>query len=268
MQEISGKTNQNLTLIRTIRSNRSSNLILIEGVRLARETLRTGIGITKSFFSKGFVERAENEEIISELSRRSEMFVVSSKLFDSVAETKSSQGIILLCSRPETSEAILERAVLEKDAKTPVILCLHKIANPSNLGAIFRVAEAADICGIVITKNSADPFSPKANRAAMGSNLRLPVWSDLDFEGLIGRAREKGLVITCADADAPASYLETDWNRPRLLVFGSEAHGLSAEERALMDECVSIPMGNGVESLNIAVSCGVILFEASRNRPG
>ncbi len=79
-------------------------------------------------------------------------------------------------------------------------------------------------------------------------------------------AKQKNLISVCADVNAEKSYLEIDWNKPRLLIFGSEAHGLSVEERNVVDESLIIPMENEVESLNLAVSSGVILYEAKRQR--
>ena len=77
-------------------------------------------------------------------------------------------------------------------------------------------------------------------------------------------AKEKNLFSVCADINAKKSYLEIDWKKPRLLIFGSEARGLSADERAEVSESLVIPMENNVESLNLAVSVGVILFEARK----
>lgn len=72
-------------------------------------------------------------------------------------------------------------------------------------------------------------------------------------------------MTTAADIDSDVSYLDIDWRKPRLLVFGSEAFGLEEDERSTLDEIISIPMKNGVESLNLAVSCGIILFEGERS---
>jgi len=98
----------------------------------------------------------------------------------------------------------------------------------------------------------------------MGAGLRLNVWSNADFDEILVWAREKNLVSTAADINAEKSYTEIDWQKPRLLVFGSEANGLSAEDFQKIEESLIIPMENGVESLNLAVSCGIILFEAKR----
>jgi len=264
MREITSKTNQNLKFIRSLKSTRSEEFILIEGWRLAKEVLRSEIKVVKSVFSEKFVEKSGNEQLVADLDQTSEAYVVSNKILDSISDTKTPQGVILVCERPNTSRVLIDKALSKNGVGNSIILCLHQIANPNNLGAIFRVAEAANICGIAVTENSADPYSPKANRAAMGSNLRIPIWSGVEFSDLIDWAKKKELIMTSADINAETNYFDADWSKPRLLIFGSEAHGLTDRERNLLDEEISIPMANGVESLNIAVSCGIILFEANK----
>ena len=141
---------------------------------------------------------------------------------------------------------------------------LHQINNPSNLGATLRTAEAVAAAGIVTTKYSTDVFSPKSLRGAMGAAFRLPLWTDADFFEVLNWSRQMNLISIAADVRAKKSYLEIDWSVPHLLIFGSEAHGLSESELTETEENLKIPMENRVESLNLAVSCGVILFEAKR----
>jgi len=102
----------------------------------------------------------------------------------------------------------------------------------------------------------------------MGSAFRLPIIEGIDFDGAIGWASHRQLVSTVADISGSASYSDVDWSIPRLVVFGSEAHGLSEREVQSIDEKILIPMENEVESLNLAVSSGIILFEAKRQRIG
>jgi TrmH family RNA methyltransferase len=134
------------------------------------------------------------------------------------------------------------------------------------LGAILRTVEAAGADGVVTTRDSTDIFSVKALRAGLGANLRLPVWSGASLAEVTGWALGNSLVVTAVDAEDGTNYTSLDWKKSRMLVFGSEAHGLSIEELASAEERVMIPMKNDVESLNLSVSCGVILFEALRQR--
>jgi tRNA G18 (ribose-2'-O)-methylase SpoU len=99
----------------------------------------------------------------------------------------------------------------------------------------------------------------------MGAAFRVPVWQNVEFADAIKQAKESGMIVTVADIKADKNYTDIDRNKTRLLVFGSEAHGLDDAELKLADEIIKIQMKNGVESLNLAVSAGIIMFEAARS---
>lgn len=265
MLKITSRENAKLKLARKVRDGREKDLIFVEGVRLAEEVLRSETKIIEIFLAEDFDQNARTARLL-EIFQTKDVSIneVSENLFGSIADTKTSQGIILICEKPETAKRDFEAKFSQKN-KLPVVVLLHEINNPSNLGAILRTAEAVNVAGIITTKNSADTFSPKSLRASMGAALRLNIWSNADFGAVLDWSREKDLIPTAADINAQKSYTEIDWRKPRLLVFGSEAHGLDAEDFRQIDEGLIIPMENGVESLNLAVSCGIILFEAKRH---
>jgi TrmH family RNA methyltransferase len=143
---------------------------------------------------------------------------------------------------------------------------LHQINNPVNVGAILRTSEAAGAAGVIATKNTCDPFSPKSLRGAMGSAFRLPIWSEPSYKEIIDWCHQRGIVTVCADVEATTSYTEIDWTSPSALILGPESTGLTPEELELADHRVSIPMKGMAESLNVAVAAGVLLFESARQR--
>ncbi|MBX3267591.1 MAG: RNA methyltransferase, partial [Acidobacteria bacterium] len=108
----------------------------------------------------------------------------------------------------------------------------------------------------------ADAFSPKALRASMGSAFRLRVVEKADEHEVVADARRAGFLISGTTADGAAAHTAIDWKQKRLVIFGSEASGISPELEAALDERIAIEMEKPVESLNLAVSAGVILFEA------
>ncbi len=262
MLKITSRDNQKLKFARKVRDGSVGDLIFVEGARLAEEVFRSNLKISDVLYTESFADSERGQAFLRQTQNfnRAE---VRQNIFDSVADTKNSQGIILICEKPKIGKQFIERNFLSAK-KIPLVIALHRINNPANLGAILRTAEAAGIAGVITTKSSADAFSPKALRGAMGASLRLALWTEADFYEVAEWAKEKDLISVCADVNAKKSYLEVDWKTPRLLVFGSEAHGLSANERERIDEDLLIPMDNNVESLNLAVSCGVILFEAKR----
>lgn len=263
LSQISSRDNQKLKFARSVRDGREPDFIFVEGLRLCEEILKTNLQIKSVFVSDRYVQNIRAVQFIENISDiETDIFQLDEKIFQTIADTKTSQGIIILAHKPETGKYVIE----QKLSRLPFLLLLHQLNNPSNLGAILRTAEAVGIEGVVTTKGTTDIFSAKTLRGAMGANLRLPFWTNADFSEVISWAHAQGLKSVCADIRSKKSYLEIDWKIPRLLVFGSEGHGLSSEERNQLGESLIIPMANNVESLNVAVASGVILFEAKRQR--
>ena len=262
MLKITSRDNQRLKHAKRVRDGLIEDSIFIEGLRLAEEVLRSNLKTSEVFFTESFAESERGQALLCKYENHN-LAQVSDKIFDSLSDTKNAQGIIVICEKPETDKNFVGINLFEP-TKLPLVILLHRINNPSNLGAILRSSEAVNVAGVILTKDSADVFSPKALRGAMGASLRLPIWTGTDFSEILDWAKAKNLVSVCADVNAKKSYLKINWKKPHLLIFGSEAHGLSADERAKINESLLIPMVNEVESLNLAVSCGVILFEAKR----
>lgn len=262
MLKITSRENQKIKNLIKIRQGKHKQLLFIEGVRLIEEVLRTDSEITELFISTKFRETDRERELLREIEIRSiETNQVSENLFDSISETNSSQGIIAVSKRPKTNK-LLSGKVLQK--LSTHFIYLHEINNPSNLGAILRTAEAAGVSGIIMSPKSADVFSPKSLRSAMGASFRLDIWENAGFEESIEWAKQNNLTTIAADINAKKSYTDINWQIPKLIIFGSEAHGLTEIQRTQIEELIYIPMENSVESLNLGVSCGIILFEAKR----
>lgn len=254
---ITSRDNVNLKLARAVRDGRDHSLIFIEGARLFEEAIRSRLDIQHVLISSDVSRSVKLAELLS--YQRAKLLKVATRLFDSIADTTNSQGVIALARKPQSDRESLGEGI---------VVLLHGVNNPANLGAVVRSAEASGASGLITTIGSADAFSPKALRASMGSAFRLPIVERHDLSDAIAWARGRGLVSTAADVSGTISYSDVDWNVPRLVVFGSEAHGLNERELALIDEKICIPMENEVESLNLAVSSGIILFEARRQRTG
>lgn len=267
MLKITSRDNPKIKHARKVRDGFSDDEIFVEGLRLAEEAARSNLKIFEVFFTADF-SRTERGRIFLQNAETSNLAEVSDKVFNSLTDTKNSQGIVLVCEKPQTGKNLIEKNLKSNPKKFPLLVLLHQINNPSNLGAILRTCEAVDVAGVITTKNSADVFSPKSLRGAMGASFRIPIWRNADFHEVLDWAKEKNFASVCADINAEKNYLEIDWRTSRLLIFGSEAHGLTEEERHKIDESLIVPMENNVESLNLAVSCGVILFEARRQTNG
>ena len=257
-ERITSRTNPRLKHARGVMRGDEPDRIFVEGVRLVEEAVKSGIEIHEAFVADSVSAgaAASLKGILSFIS--CPVWEISQSLAGSIAATKSPQGIFVIAARPHYSPSDIEAPQL--------VVYLHEINNPVNLGAIIRTAEAAGVSGVMVSAHSADPFSPKSLRGAMGSAFRLRIVEQVDPSEALQWATEAGLVNTAADIKGSIPYTEADWSVPRLLIFGSEAHGLEAGVKDAVNEIITIPMENGVESLNLAVSCGVVLFEALRQR--
>jgi TrmH family RNA methyltransferase len=259
---ITSRDNSLLRQARAVRDGKINELIFVEGLRLCEEALRSQLRIEAVIFSQQLADKDKAAQIINEISSVAKRAAsVSEKLLESISYTKTPQGIVVLAERPEPSEAFVH-IVHEK----ALLVVMHQINNPVNVGAVIRTAEAAGVAGVITTLNTSDPFSPKALRGAMGSAFRLPIWTGASYEQVIEWCRRRGIRTVCADAESGTALTEIDWTSACALVMGPESTGLSSAEIESADMCVRIPMKGSVESLNVSVAAGILLFEAARQR--
>jgi TrmH family RNA methyltransferase len=264
-KRISSRDNPRVKLARKVRDGKDEDLVFVEGLRLAEEAAQSNLRIEYCIVTPEFGSSDREAKLLGSLSDVGvEILEVDDRIFQSIAETRSPQGTILICRRPTTDRVSFEKRIGPRRSELAVIVMLYEVNNPSNLGAVLRTAEAADVQGIIVSSNSADVLSPKSVRSSMGSVFRLPIWSNADPGAVFEFAKQGQYSLTAVAADGDLPYLEIEWKIPQLLVFGSEAHGLPRQIFGKMDQTIAIPMNAEVESLNLAVAAGVILFEARR----
>ena len=261
-EAITSRKNPLVRRARAAREGRERGLVFVEGVRLCEEALRAGLGLELVLYARGPAEDARGAELLEGLREACPaVYLVTEEVLDSVSDTKTPQGVVALARRPETGRQVVERA-----GGVPLLVVINQANNPSNAGAMLRVAEAAGATAVVLTKGSTDPLSAKALRGSMGSAFRLPLWTGPTLEEALRWCAERGISAVATAAEAPAAHTEIDWTQPRAVVVGPEAGGLSEEESRAADESVRIPMREPVESLNVAVALAVVLYEAARQR--
>ena len=174
--------------------------------------------------------------------------------FRAATQTVTPQGAIAIARVHEASAS--EAIEVARHARWPLVV-LDQVQDPGNVGAIARTAAAAGAPALAVLPGTADPFGPKAVRASAGTVFRLKVaraqWKDLDGLDGYGAASTGGAPL----AEAPIESAG-------MVVLGSEAHGLSRKDLKL----VTVPMSEGVESLNVAAAAALILFEIRGRRAG
>jgi TrmH family RNA methyltransferase len=265
MLSITSKDNRHFKSAVRVRNGKEKDLIFVEGRRLASEAIRSRLKIREAFFSKDFISSENSLGLVGAIEERAEdAFELPEKLFNTLADTKSPQGILLVCDRPASSLDLIAGKLSGEGEGLPLVVVLHKISNPGNLGAVLRTAEAAGAAGVITTQGSVDAFSPAVLRGSMGAAFRLPVVEKLTTADVFSWAKEHGARIVGTAADAESDYSAQDWKKASVVLFGSEAHGMKDAGSEPADILIRIPLEDGVESLNLAVSAGIILFEAKR----
>ncbi len=265
---ITSRDNHRLKAVREVRDGKIAGLIFIEGRRLVSEAVNSGLEIETAVISSSL---ASDDGYVAEFADLfqggSKVIQVSDKLFQSISDTRTPQGIAVTARRPNLGRSAIEsRLISDTGLGVPAVVYLHEISNPANLGAVSRTVEAAGAIGIITSAGSADAFAPNALRGSMGSSFRTPIWEKQDPDVVLSWAKDRGLRTLGAAGGSTRSYLELDWTKPSLLVLGSEGHGIPLDLSEKLDELFQIPMGPTVESLNLAVSCGITLYEARRQR--
>ena len=263
MTIITSRDNALLRQARSVRDGKTDALIFVEGLRLAEEALHSGLEIEAVIYSEQIGEKERAARFLEEVALVCDrLAVVSEKLLATISYTKTPQGILLLAKQPKSGRAKLE----SRNGGATLIVILHGINNPLNVGAILRSAEAAGATGVITTTTTADPFSPKSLRGAMGSAFRLPIWRDASYEDALTWCVAHNVKTVCASVRAKTLHTEVDWKIPRALIVGPESTGLSAEDLAAAGEAVRIGMHGSVESLNVGVAAAILLYEAARQR--
>ena len=259
--------------LHTTRGRKKSGLFLMEGPHLLEALLDAGIMPREIYYQPELLQRtAKGRSLLARLLHTSslneeQLIEVNERVIESLGEAQTSQGVISVLPLDALDPELLRTK--RAPAQRPVLLILDDLADPGNMGTILRTALAANVDEVLLTSNCADYLSPKVVRAAAGAHVALPVRADLSWEAIAERAIEHcgGEVrVLLAEAGSPFVYYEQDLTKPFALIVGSEAHGPSKEARMLATRTISIPLANGVESLNAAMAAGIILFEAVRQQ--
>jgi len=225
-----------------------------ETFHLLEEALRSGCRIQAVLAAESVRSAVESRLRALDGLR---LIVLEDALFRAVSSTETSQGVLSLVQPPQWR--------LEQLFSEPCLLVvLDGLQDPGNAGAILRAAEAFGASGVVALKGAVSLYNPKAVRASAGSLFRLPWVAGFQEGELLSALRGRGLELYAATPAGRLALGEADLRRDCALIIGSEARGVSRSLRAAALE-LRIPT-SGVESLNAAMACAVLLYEARRQR--
>lgn len=255
---ITSTANFHVKYIRSLGADRQERhrerSFVLEGVRLVSEALLAQAALRLVLYAPEQLTQTEaGQRLLEQLAGHSMCYAATARVVAAAADTVTSQGVVAVAPWPEP------------DPRAGMILVLDSVQDPGNVGTLLRSAEASGAGQVLCSRGTADIYSPKVVRAAMGAHFYLPLRVDLEWNDL-ATVLAGISCIYAATASASTPYFSVNWRAPAALIIGSEAHGISIEGLALATRQISIPMRGRAESLNAAVAGSIILFEALRQQ--
>lgn len=248
---ISSRKHRWLKDIRRLRRSKEPGRLLVEGPRLLREAVSSRLRLEATLATPAFCESAEGRDLLGRLDRPP--LLVEPALLAEVSDVDSPQGILAVALRPAPDSKVLAGADL--------VLYLDGVQDPGNVGALARVAEAAGAEALVLGEGTARAEHPRAVRGSAGSLFRLPVGDAAGWDAVRNAQQYRWLGLA---ADGAQPLWSADLSGPLVVVAGGEGAGISTAVLGRLDASVAIPMAGPVESLNVAVATGIVLFERAR----
>lgn len=256
--EITSKDNPLIKFVSGLQTSskhrKEQNLFVLEGLRICDDAYQNNIKFDKLIVTKQALEK-HNDYINLFANISDSTYVLKEELFKKISDTNSPQGIIAVAKIPQNEIKI---------SPNGRYIALENLADPSNLGAIARTAEALGVDGIIMSSDSCDPYAPKSLRSSMGTLLRLPLFV---VEDIIAFTKENNLrsfaCVVDKDADSIAKIEFTDGD---VLLIGNEANGLTEHTKQNAVKRITIKMQGKAESLNAAAAAAIAMWEMVKGK--
>ena len=240
---------------------------LVWGLHPVRETLaRAPERVLELWVLGGRAD--ERMEAVLELARAQGIAcqAVRRDTLDGMAQGGTHQGVVArLAAAAPLDEDDLE-ALLDRLQAPPLLLVLDGVQDPHNLGACLRSADAAGAAAVIVPRDRAAGLTPVVRKVAAGAAETVPLVAVVNLARTLRGLQERGVWLVGTDDTAERTLYDADLAGPVAVVMGSEGEGLRRLTRDSCDQLVSIPMAGAVESLNVSVATGIVLFEAVRQR--
>ncbi len=253
-------------------------LLVVEGRDEIVLALQGGLRPFRLFYSPGLRNGSDSELLGTFTALGGEVIEISPQLMEKIAYRQHPDAWLCIAFQPETSLSSMKHSSMNQTEATgstrdqshpsmPLYLITEGIEKPGNFGAMLRTADACGVQGVISLGGKTDLFNPNVVRASKGSIFTVPI-AAADNQQVYEWLEEQNITIVAADPHDAKPYWEVSYRRPCAIVVGSEDQGLSEFWKKNAHELVTIPMVGTVNSLNVALSAGLLLYEAIRQRTG
>ena len=242
------------------RERKKTGLFTIEGQREISLAIKGDCRLQTVLFSSEIIAE-EDLYVIKDLSNSETDFVeISTEIYDKLAYRNSTEGILAIA---ESKKTTLENFTFS--SKNPLILVAEATEKPGNIGALLRTADAANLDGVIIADLKTDLYNPNIIRSSVGCVFTNTIATGSTSE-IISFLKKNNINIFCAALQASKAYHTQDYTNASAIVVGTEATGLSKEWLKNSTQNIIIPMQGEIDSMNVSVAAGILIFEAKRQR--
>ncbi len=241
---------------------------IIYGLRPVMEAVKSGKGIDKIFFQSNLQGKLffELKALLAQSGKTISTQYVPIEKLDKLVGKQNHQGVVAQLSLIEYRdiEEIIEE--IENNNEKPFLLMLDSITDVRNLGAIARSAECAGVHALILPQQSTAPINQDAIRTSAGALLRLPVCRVANPKTLLNLVKSLNITTYVATEKAKESYTSMNAEEALMIIMGNEEKGVNPQIIKMADRLLSIPIKGCIESLNVSVAAGVMMYEVVRQR--
>lgn len=263
MEIITSVKNQKIKYILSLQESsarRRENKFIIEGYREIKLAVSSGYVIHTLVLCSEILEKIKREEIILECKQDPEIIEINKYVFEKLAYRDNNDGLIAIA---ETKTINLEQIIL---CKSPLIIVLESVEKPGNLGAILRTADAANVDAVIVCDTKTDIYNPNIIRSSLGCVFTKQIVCCTADQALTWLKAKNIKIKSAAISDKAINCYSSNFKESCAIAMGSEAFGLNEHWLKNSDEIIMIPMNGKIDSMNVSVSCAILVFEAVRQR--
>jgi len=241
------------------RVRKKSKRFIIEGQRELSLAVKGGYSIETILFDSAII--SDDDITAMTDSDSTELIEISTEVYQKLAYRTTTEGIIAIAKTKE-----LSLKSIKFDTTTPLILVAEAPEKPGNIGALLRTADAANVDAVIIANPKTGLYNPNIIRSSVGCVFTNQIGMG-STEEIIAFLKLNKIAIYCAALkDNSEEYHKQDYTKATALVVGTEATGLSDEWLANATKNIIIPMQGEIDSMNVSVAAGILIFEAKRQR--
>lgn len=232
----------------------------MEGIREISLAIKGKYEITEMFYTADLFSEEKVENFLRDLKQKPEIVQISREVYEKIAYRGSTEGIIAIVRSRDVS-----LRSLQVPTKNLLILVAESPEKPGNIGALLRTADAANVDAVLIANPKTDLFNPNIIRSSVGCVFTTRIATGSTAE-IIHFLKERDISIYAAALQASVEYHTIDYSSSSAIVVGTEATGLSKEWLQNATNNIVIPMQGEIDSMNVSVAAGILIFEVKRQR--